>query len=66
MKKTLKLDCFLAKVCVSRHIKCISPFRIERNLFLLCAHTANSEWLSIISDIIFEVNVVAEQKQEYW
>jgi len=32
----------------------------------LFAHPQNSEWLSIFSNIIFEVDVVAEQKQEYW
>jgi len=40
--------------------------RIETNLLLLFAQQENSEWLSIISAIIFEVNIVAEQKQKHW
>jgi len=35
--------------------------RIERNLLQLFAHPENSEYFSIISGIIFEVNIVAEQ-----
>jgi len=37
--------------------------RIETYLLKLCAHPENSEWFSVISVIIFEVNIVAEQKQ---
>jgi len=37
--------------------------RIEANLLQLFAHGENSEWFSIIFVIIFEVNIVAEQKQ---
>jgi len=33
--------------------------RLETNLLQLFAHPQNSEWFSIISAIIFEVNVVA-------
>jgi len=40
--------------------------RIETNFLQLFAHQENSEWFSIISAIIFEVNIVAEQKQKYW
>jgi len=40
--------------------------RIETNLLQLFAKQENSEWFSIISVIIFEVNIVAEQKQKYW
>jgi len=40
--------------------------RIETNLLELLAQQENSEWLSIISVIILEVNIVAEQKQKYW
>ena len=40
--------------------------RIETNLMQLLAQQENSEWLSIISVIILEVNIVAEQKQKYW
>jgi len=31
----------------------------------LFAHPENSEWFSIIYVVIFEVNIVAEQKQAY-
>jgi len=34
--------------------------RLERNLLQLFAHTRNSEWFSIITVIIFEINIVAE------
>ena len=34
--------------------------RIETNLLQLFAHPQNLEWFSIISVIIFEVNIVAE------
>jgi len=37
--------------------------RFERNLLQLLEHPSNSEWFSIISPILFEVNVVALQKQ---
>jgi len=37
--------------------------RLETNLLQLFAHPEKSEWFSIISAIIFEVNVVAAQKQ---
>jgi len=37
------------------------PFEI--NLLQLLAHLQPSEWFSIISGTIFEVNLVAEQKQ---
>jgi len=38
--------------------------RLETILLLqLFVHPENSEWFSIISLIIFEVNIVAEQKQ---
>jgi len=36
--------------------------RIETNISQLFAYPENSEWFSIISVIIFEVNIVAEQK----
>ena len=39
--------------------------RIETNLLQLFVQQENSEWLSIIS-VIFEVNILAEQKQKYW
>jgi len=39
--------------------------RIETNLLQLFAQQENSAWLSIISVIIFEVNIVPEQKQKY-
>ena len=38
MKKILKLDCFIAKVWTSMHIKCISP-QYLRIHFLSCAKT---------------------------
>jgi len=37
--------------------------RLETNLLQLFVHPENSEWLSVISVIIFEVDVVDEQKQ---
>jgi len=37
--------------------------RLETNLLQLSRHPENSEWFSIISVIIFEVNIVDEQKQ---
>jgi len=39
--------------------------RIKTNLLQLFGQQENSEWFSIISLIIFEVNIVAEQKQKY-
>jgi len=39
--------------------------RFETNLLQLFAHLENSEWLSINSVIIFEVNIAAEQNQAY-
>jgi len=40
--------------------------RLETNLLQLFAQQENSEWFSIISVIVFEVNIFAEQKQKYW
>jgi len=37
--------------------------RFETNLLQLFAHPETSECFSVISVIIFEVNIVAEQKQ---
>ena len=37
--------------------------RIETVLLKLCAHPENSEWFSVIYVIVFEVKIVAEQKQ---
>jgi len=37
--------------------------RTETYLLQLFTHPESSEWFSIISGIIFEVNMVAEQKQ---
>jgi len=39
--------------------------RLETNLLQLFGHPENSELFSIIFVIIFEVNVVDEQKQRY-
>jgi len=39
--------------------------RIETNLLQLFVQQGISEWFSIISVIIFEVNIVVEQKQKY-
>jgi len=36
---------------------------IETYLLQVFAHPETSHWFSIISGIIFEVNIVAEQKQ---
>jgi len=40
--------------------------RFETNLLQLFAQQEHSEWLSVISAIIFEVNNAAEHKQTYW
>jgi len=50
------------------HNNIISKFlfykdRLETKLLQRFAHRENSEWFSIISGIIFEFNIVAEQKQ---
>jgi len=37
--------------------------RLEKNLLQLLRHLVNSEWFSIIYVIIFEVNIVDQQKQ---
>ena len=37
--------------------------RIETDLLKLCVHPENLEWFSVISVIISEINIVAEQKQ---
>jgi len=37
--------------------------RLETNLLQLLVHPENSEWFSIIFVIVFEVNIVAKQKQ---
>jgi len=37
--------------------------RLETNLLQLFAHQPTSEWFSIISAIIFEISVVAAQKE---
>ena len=39
--------------------------RIETNLLELLEHPETSECFSVISVIIFEVNIVAKQKQAY-
>jgi len=38
--------------------------RIETTLLQLFVQHENSEWLSIISVVIFKVNIVAEQEQK--
>jgi len=35
---------------------------LERNLLQLLKHSENSEWFSMTSIIIFEVNIIHEQK----
>jgi len=37
--------------------------RSKTNSLQLFAHPESSEWFSIISGIMFKVNIVAEQKQ---
>ena len=37
--------------------------RLEAYLLLIFAHQQISEWFSVISAIIFEVNIVAKKKQ---
>jgi len=41
----------------------VEPDRLETNLLQLLARPENSEWLSAIYVIIFEVNIFDEQKQ---
>jgi len=41
----------------------VHQYRIETSLQQLFAHRENSEQFSVISVIIFEVNIVAKQKQ---
>jgi len=41
----------------------VCQYRIKINLLQLFAHPENSEGFSIISVIIFEVKIVARQKQ---
>jgi len=38
----------------------------ETNLLQPLAHPEIPDWFSLISVIISEINVVAEQKQAYW
>jgi len=40
--------------------------RPETNLLQLFAHPEYSQWFSIIPVIVFEVNIVAQEKQAYW
>ena len=40
-------------------------YRLETNLLQLFAHPETSEWYSMISVFIFEVDVIAEQKQAW-
>jgi len=40
--------------------------RLQRNLLQLFMNPKNSECFSVMSVIIFEVNIVAEAKQAYW
>ena len=40
--------------------------QLETNLLQPLAHPENPDWFSIISVIISEINIVAEQKQAYW
>jgi len=42
----------------------VYQYPLKTNLLQLFARPENSEWFSIISVIIFDVNIVAEQKQE--
>ena len=39
---------------------------VETNLLQLLTYPQHSEWFSTLSVIIFEVNIVTEQKQTYW
>jgi len=41
----------------------VYQYRLETNLLQLFVHPENSEWFSIISVIIFEINIFFEQKQ---
>jgi len=43
----------------------VYQYRIETNLLQLFAHPENSESFSIISDITFEVNIVAKRKHAF-
>jgi len=44
----------------------VYQYRSETNLLQLFPHQDNSKEFSIISVDIFEVNIIAEQKQAYW
>jgi len=39
--------------------------RLETNLWQLFAHPQTSQWFSVVSGIIFVVNVISGQKQAY-
>jgi len=43
----------------------VYEYRIDTNLLQLFVYRENSEGFSIISGVIFEVNIVAKQKQAY-
>jgi len=56
--------CFFHYIIVGNFM--VYQDRLETNLLQLFAQQENSEWFSIISAIVFEVNIVAERKQKYW
>jgi len=60
LSKGCRGACFIAVLWVM-----VCHDRIQTTLLQLFAQE-NSEWLSIISVIIFEVVIVAEQKQKNW
>jgi len=48
------------------HDNIINNFMFIKTELKLIVHPENSEWFSIIYVVIFEGNIVAEQKQAYW
>jgi len=57
------LEASLHKIVMGNFIVCQD--RIKRNLLQLFAHPGHSEWCSIVSVIIFAVDIVGERKQAY-
>jgi len=41
----------------------VYQYRHETNLLQLIAHPENSKWFSIISVVIFKVNIISAKKQ---
>ena len=50
---------------IIKDIFMVYQYQIEKNLLQLYVHPETSEWYSINSVILFEVNIIVEQKQVY-